>query len=154
MAGAPPIRQVDIGPNANLPTLADPIGDLKYVGPFFQAQFAAAGVHTFNDLRNYFLTHTKAHNTTFLRRILRNPRRRNMPGGQTGCLDARSRRFGVGNRYLVRQHNTFAFNAIVQYFRRKHQQFPRNANYRNVNRRLPNRQRRRTFATAWPHICA
>ena len=152
---APPIRIVDIGPYPEQPNLGDPISELKYVGPVFTERFAAHGIVTMQDLRERFLNNTKANNTTFLRTIFLNPRRRNMPAGYTGCLGEHTRRGGAaGNRYLVRRINAFGFNAVVEWFRQRHAHAPGNRFYRIVkNRRLPNRMRRRTYETAWPRVC-
>ncbi len=152
---ANPIRHINIGPYAAQPNLGDPVGTLKYIGPHFTARFGAQGIVTMHDLRTRFLAHTKVNNTTFLNRIFLNPRRRNMPAGATGCLGPGSRRGGVGHRYQIRRFNAFGFNAVIAWFRQRHQHMPGNRHYNNIyNRRLPNRKRRRTYATAWPYVCA
>lgn len=141
---------------AHLPILDDPVTSLKYIGPHFASNFARdrdGPIVTLRELMGKLNRNTRGRNTTYLRRVFLNPRRRQAPASD-GCLGPGSRRPAGGNRYKVNRINTFAHNAVISYFRRKRVMHPASGQLRAlVPSKLPNIIPRRTYANAYPPAC-
>lgn len=127
---------------ADDPPLINPLTGLKWLGPQMRLNLNANGITTFNQLRTYFVTHTKKQNEAFLRKTLQNEYSQIC---DYAAIPRALAYWGRNHGYFIRSTNWFAYNSIVLYAKRN---FGRAA-----HGRIPNLLKRKKPAEGYPRRC-